>query len=147
MTKTKATKLSNIKRFHHKLDAKGKILGNIAVDVAKKLIGKSKAYFVYNLDCGDYVTVTNAKYVQVTGKKKDQKIYTRYSGYPSGLRKETFAELIERQPEEVIRHAVFGMLPKNKLRNTMIKRLTIYPEEIPSNESIKEEDKEEIKKE
>ena len=89
-------------------------------------MGKKKAYFVRNLDCGDYVVVTNAKEVLVSGKKEMQKNYVRHSGYPGGFRSETLRELRERRPEEIIRLAVRGMLPDNKLRASMMKRLFIF---------------------
>lgn len=118
----------DIKREKHLVDAKDKILGRLAGEVANKLSGKGKINFVPYLDNGDFVTVTNASLVKVTGKKMQQKKYTRHSGYPGGLRVETYDKLIKRRPEEVIRHAVKGMLPKNKLAERMITRLKIYPE-------------------
>src|SRR3989344_9054816 len=123
---TKPTKVSEVKREWHLADVKGKILGRTATEIAKLLIGKGKPYFAKNLDCGDYVVVINAKEVAVSGKKETDKVYTRYSGYPGGLRKITVKELRERKPEEIIRHAVSGMLPKNKLRNSMLRRLYVF---------------------
>lgn len=123
---TKPTIAKQIQRFWHKIDAGDQILGRIATQIAVKLMGKSKPYFVRNLDCGDYVVVTNASKVRVTGKKAKQKIYTSYSGYPGGIRKEAFADLVTRKPEQVIRRAVSGMLPKNKLRDLLLKRLYVY---------------------
>lgn len=125
---TKSTKESDIKRSWHLIDFKDKILGRASTEIAKLLMGKGKPYFVRNLDTGDYVVAINAKYVKVTGKKEKQKKYYRYSGYPGGLRSETLEDLRKRKPEEVIRHAVRGMLPQNKLRDKMIKRLFIFPE-------------------
>ena len=93
MNITKSTKASDIVRKWHIIDVKNKVLGKVAVEVASYLIGKSKPYFVSHLDCGDYVVVINCKEVTVTGKKATQKVYSRYSGYPGGLRKETFEEL------------------------------------------------------
>lgn len=122
---TQPTKVSEIKRAWYLVDIKGEILGRVASNIAQKLIGKSKPYFAKNLDCGDYVVVINAKEVKVTGKK-EAKEYTRYSGYPGGLRKITLAEYRDQKPEEIIRHAVNGMLPKNKLRASMLKRLYIF---------------------
>ena len=123
---TKATKASDIKRFWHLVDVEGKILGRVSSDIAKLLMGKSKPYLVKNLDCGDYVVVVNASRVKVTGKKETDKKYYRHSGYPGGLRTETFKELKESKPEEIIRHAVKGMLPQNKLRDRMLTRLFVY---------------------
>lgn len=123
---TKATKQSDIKRQWHHIDLKGKTLGRISGEIAKLLMGKGKSYFVRNLDCGDFVVVTSAKEVVTTGKKEEKKVYYRYSGYPGGLKKETLGELKQRKPEEVILHAVKGMLPQNKLRDRMLKRLFIF---------------------
>lgn len=136
---TKPTRESEIKRNWHLIDVKGKILGRAATEIAQLLIGKSKPYFAKNLDCGDYVVITNAVNVRVSGKKEKDKVYTRYSGYPAGLRKITLSEMREKKPEEIIRHAVSGMLPKNKLRASMLKRLFVYKgEEHPYNDNIKD---------
>ncbi len=126
---TKATKLSDIKRGWHLIDLEEKTLGRIATDIAKLLMGKSKSYFVRNLDCGDYVVVINAKKVKVTGGKEEKKAYFSYSGYPGGLKKTTLGVLRQTKPEEIIRHAVKGMLPQNKLRDTMLKRLFVFKDE------------------
>ena len=123
---TQPTKISEIERVWHLADVKGKILGRTATEIAKLLIGKGKPYFAKNLDCGDYVVVINAKEVAVSGKKETDKVYTRYSGYPGGLRKIRLEEYREKKPEEIIRHAVSGMLPKNKLRNSMLRRLYVF---------------------
>ncbi len=120
------TKLSDIKRSWHLFDAKGKILGRIASEIAKALIGKSKPYFVSNLDCGDYVVVINASEVKVTGDKEVQKKYSRHSGYPGGYREETLMELRKRNPTDIIKFAVLGMLPQNKLQDRMLTRLFIF---------------------
>jgi large subunit ribosomal protein L13 len=124
--KTKATKASEVKRSWYLLDAKGKVLGRLASEVAQLLIGKNKPNYAPYLDMGDYVVVTNAKEVVVTGKKEKQKVYRRYTGYPSGLREERLEELRERRPEEMVRHAVKGMLPKGKLGRRMITKLYVY---------------------
>lgn len=123
---TKPTKISDVKREWHMVDLAGKTLGRIATDIAKLLIGKSKPYFVRNLDCGDFVVAVNAKDIKTTGKKDEQKIYYRYSGYPGGLRKETLTELKGRMPEKVIELAVKGMLPQNRLRDKMLGRLFVF---------------------
>lgn len=135
--KTEPTKSGDIKRETHTIDVKGKILGRVSTQIAQLLMGKSKPYFVRNLDCGDFVTVTNAKFVVLSGKKETNKKYYRYSGYPGGLTVETPEKLRARKPEELIIHAVKGMLPQNKLRATMLKRLVIFPEEP----TVKEETK------
>lgn len=126
---TTATKQKEIQRTWHLVDVKGKVLGRISSDIAKLLMGKSKAYFVRNLDCGDYVVVINAKDVLLTGKKQKEKMYYRHSGYPGGFKGESFQELNARRPEEVISHAVKGMLPQNRLRASMLKRLFVFGEE------------------
>lgn len=126
---TKATTQKDIVRDWHLVDAKGKVLGRIAVEIAHYLMGKSKPYFVRNLDCGDYVVVINAKEVVVTGTKTTEKTYFRHSGYPSGLKGETFKDLQARQPQDIIMHAVRGMLPQNKLRDGMLTRLHVFAEE------------------
>jgi len=118
------TKLSDIKHDKHNLDADGIILGQLASKVAGLLTGKSKTYFTRHLDCGDFVTVTNAAKVKVTGKKEMKK-YTSYSGYPGGLKTTTLGKLREENPERIIHHAVSGMLPNNKLRDRWMARLDI----------------------
>lgn len=128
MNETKSTKASKIMRVWHLVDAKDKVLGRVAVEIAAKLIGKSKPYFVRNLDCGDFVVVINAKHVKVTGKKEKEKMYTRYSGYPGGLKAKALWQVRAEHPTELIRRAVMGMLPKNKLRDRMITRLHVTPE-------------------
>lgn len=116
----------DIKRKWHVIDAKDKILGRLATEVAMILMGKTKASFVPYLDTGDYVVVTNASKVKMTGKKMMNKTYTRHSGYPGGLTVETFDKVIVKKPEFVIEHAVAGMLPDNKLGKQMIKKLKVY---------------------
>jgi len=123
---TTATKQSDIKRAWHHVDVQGKVLGRISVEIAHTLMGKGKAHFVRNLDCGDYVVVTNAKGIVVTGKKAQQKTYYRHSMYPGGLKGETFEELLRRRPTEIIRNGVKGMVPQNKLRASMLKRLIVF---------------------
>lgn len=123
---TVSTKLSDIKRSWHLFDVEGKILGRIASEIAQVLIGKSKPYFVSNLDCGDYAVVINAEKIKVTGKKELQKKYSRHSGYPGGYREESLMELRLRNPTDIIRFAILGMLPQNKLRDRMLTRLFIF---------------------
>ena len=115
-----------MKRSWYLVDAKDKILGRVSTRIARLLTGKEKVGCVPYLDLGDHVVVINAKQVAVTGKKEKQKVYYRHSGYPGGLRAETLRELRERRPEEIIRRAVKGMLPKNKLQGPMLKRLHIF---------------------
>jgi large subunit ribosomal protein L13 len=126
---TKPTKISDIKREWRLIDLKGKTLGRIATEIAKILMGKSKPYFVRNLDCGDYVVAINAKEIKASGKKELQKQYFNYSGYPGGLRVETLQNLRKRKPTDIIVHAVKGMLPQNKLRDKMLNRLFVFANE------------------
>ena len=124
--KTHVTKLKDIERRWHLVDLKDKILGRQATKIAILLRGKNKPYFTPSLDCGDHVVVINARKVRLTGKKEDQKVYRRYSGYPSGLREISYRSMLEKRPKEVVRHAVRGMLTNNKLRSKMIKRLYTF---------------------
>jgi len=111
------------------VDAKDKILGRLAVKVARILMGKHKPTYAPHIADGDGVIVINARKIKVTGEKLSQKLYKRYSGYPDGLKEIPLAKLLEKKPEEVIRHAVKGMLPKNKLAKLMLRRLRVYPDE------------------
>ena len=129
MNYTKPTSLSEIKRNWHLFDVKDKVLGRIATEIAQKLIGKDKPYFVRNLDCGDHVVVINAAQVSVTGNKSKQKIYDTYSGFPGGRKKHTFEEILAIKPQKIIYEAVSGMLPNNKLRDQMLKRLYVYKDD------------------
>ena len=126
MNQTVATKAADIKREWHLIDVKDKTLGRVASEIAQLLMGKSKPYFVRNLDCGDYVVVVNAKEVKATGKKEEQKKYYRHSGYPGGFKVESLKELRERKPENIIMHAVKGMLPDNRLQDRMMARLFVF---------------------
>ena len=123
---TTATKISDVKRTWHLIDMKDKTLGRASSEIAQLLMGKSKPYFVRNLDCGDYVVVINAKQVKATGSKEEQKKYYRHSGYPGGFKVETLKELRERKPENIITHAVKGMLPDNRLKARMLTRLYVF---------------------
>ncbi len=115
-----------IQRDWYVIDAEGQTLGRIATKIASILRGKNKPYFATNLDCGDYVVVINAEKVGVTGTKADSKVYQNYSGYPSGLREVSFKKMLDSKPEEIIRSAVKGMLPKNTLGRQMFKKLKVY---------------------
>ena len=116
----------DIKKSWHLIDAKNQILGRLATNVAAILMGKTKPQFVPYLDNGDFVVVINAKEVKVTGKKEAQKIYFRHSGYPGGDKRETLEKLRQRRPEDIIYHAVQGMVPRTKLGRAMIKKLHVY---------------------
>jgi large subunit ribosomal protein L13 len=122
----KATKASEIKREWHLIDVDGKILGRVSTEIANLLMGKSKSYFVRNLDCGDFVVVINSKNVKVTGSKEKNKTYYRHSGYPGGFKAETLGDLRNRKPNDIIIHAVKGMLPQNRLRDQMLNRLKVF---------------------
>lgn len=123
----KTTKISEIKREWHLFDAKDKILGRLATQIAQLLMGKGKPYFVRHLDCGDYVVVKNAQEIKVTGQKENKKMYYHHSGYPGGFRQEPLKKWREEKPEEIILHAVRGMLPQNRLRDKMLTRLKVFP--------------------
>jgi len=124
--KTRATKAKEIKRDWHLINAQGQILGRLAVNIAALLMGKNKPVLVPYLDGGDYVVVINAAKVEVTGRKHDNKLYYRHSGYPGGFKKVTFSQQMAKDPTEIIRQAVEGMLPKNKLRDQRLARLKIF---------------------
>lgn len=126
MKKTKSVKAKEIKRVWHLVDAQGKILGRLATQISGILIGKNKTNYSPNLDCGDYVVLVNAAGVEVSGRKRKQKLYRRHSGYPGGFREITFEKQMERDPKKIIRYAVSGMLPKNKLRDRRLSRLKIF---------------------
>ena len=108
------------------VDAQGQVLGRLATRIARILIGKDKANFTPYLDCGDHVVVINAERVKLTGNKLDQKVYHHHSGYPGGLKEIPIRVLLQKRPEEVLREAVLGMLPKNKLRARRAKKLRVY---------------------
>lgn len=108
------------------IDAEGKTLGKLASEAASILRGKKKPIYTPHVDCGDYVIVVNAEKVHVTGKKETDKIYKSYSGYPGGLKEITLGEMRVKKPEEIIRHAIKGMMPKGKLGRQMYKKLKVY---------------------
>nr|WP_290667282.1 50S ribosomal protein L13 [Ardenticatena sp.] len=124
--KTISIKPEEVQREWWVVDAEGKTLGRLATQIATILRGKHKPYYTPHVDCGDYVIVINAEKVAVTGKKLDQKIYYRHSGYPGGLKQRTLREQLQRHPELVIEKAVKGMLPKNRLGRKMFKKLKVY---------------------
>jgi len=126
---TKPVKEQDVKRQWHLINISGKILGRTTPQIAKLLQGKHKSNYSPSLDVGDYVVVINAAEVIVSGKKEKTKIYTRYSCYPGGLKTEYFAKLIKQSPEKIVKSAVSGMLPKNKLREKRLKRLFVFADE------------------
>lgn len=119
-------KPAEVERKWYVVDAEGKTLGRLASQVAAILRGKNKPTFTPHVDGGDYVIVINAEKVEVTGKKRSEKIYKRHTGYPGGLRELTFEQLLEKHPEEIVRHAVKGMMPTGKLGRQMFKKLKVY---------------------
>lgn len=125
--KTYSAKSSDLKPQWHVIDASEKILGKLASEVATLLMGKHKPTYTPHLNTGDFVIVINAAKVRVTGKKAQQKIYYRHSGYPGGLKSTTFAKMTETHPTLAIEYAVKGMLPKNRLGRDMLRRLKVYP--------------------
>jgi large subunit ribosomal protein L13 len=108
------------------VDATGQTLGRLATQIATALRGKHKPEYTPHCDVGDFVVVVNAEKIAVTGKKRDEKLYHRYSGYPGGLRSRTFSEMLDRRPEEPLRLAVKGMLPRNRIARAQLRKLKIY---------------------
>jgi large subunit ribosomal protein L13 len=115
-----------MQRQWYVIDARGKILGRMATEIAKVLRGKHKPIFTPNQDAGDFVIVVNARELKLTGAKLDQKIYYRHSEYPGGIRQRTAAQMLEEKPEELVKLAVKGMLPKNRLSRKLVTKLKVY---------------------
>jgi large subunit ribosomal protein L13 len=124
--RTFSAKPREIQREWYVVDAAGKTLGRLASEIAKILRGKHKPIYTPHVDCGDFVIVVNADKVRVTGRKLDQKMYYRHSGYPGGLKSISLRDQLARHPERVIEAAVRGMLPKNRLGRRMIKKMKVY---------------------
>ena len=124
--KTWNAKPADVERCWYVVDAEGETLGRLATRIADTLRGKRKPGYTPHVDTGDFVVVVNAEKIAVTGKKLEQKMYYRHSGYPGGLRERTLAVQLERRPTEVLRKAVKGMLPRNKLASAQIGKLKIY---------------------
>jgi large subunit ribosomal protein L13 len=125
--KTYSPKAKDIEREWWVIDVADKTLGKVATQVANLLMGKHKPIYAPHIDTGDYVVVINAAKVKVTGKKAEQKIYYRHSGYPGGLKSQRFEEIFGKDPGRVIELAVKGMLPHNSLGRAMFKKLKVYP--------------------
>jgi large subunit ribosomal protein L13 len=125
-TKTYNAKPGEIARDWYVVDASGQTLGRLATRIADTLRGKGKPQYTPHVDTGDFVVVVNAEKIEVTGSKLDQKRYYRHSGYPGGIRSRTLREQLDRRPTEVLRTAVKGMLPKNKLAARQLTKLKIY---------------------
>lgn len=128
---TYSTKASDIKREWHVIDASARILGQVATQAAKLLSGKHKPIYSPNLDTGDYVVVTNAARIRVTGNKLKAKLYYRHSGYPGGFKSTSLENVMAADPTRVIQHAVKGMLPHNILGRAMLRKLRVFPGEAP----------------
>jgi large subunit ribosomal protein L13 len=124
--KTYSAKPGEVTRDWYVVDAQGQTLGRLATQIADTLRGKRKPQFTPHVDTGDFVIVVNAEKIAVTGNKLDQKTYYRHSGYPGGLRSRTLREQLDRRPTEVIRTAVRGMLPKNRLARKQLVKLKVY---------------------
>jgi large subunit ribosomal protein L13 len=124
--KTYVPKQGEIKKNWHVIDAEGKVLGRVAAEAAKLLRGKHKTSYTPYLDCGDNVVIINAAKVRVTGTKSEDKMYYRHSGYPGGLREDTYRETLERYPTRAMELAVKGMLPHNRLGRKLATHLRVY---------------------
>ena len=124
--KTKSFRSEDFKKNWHFVDAENKVLGRLAAKIANILSGKNNSRYTPNADLGDFVVVVNAEKVKVTGNKSKQKNYYRHSGYPGGLKVKNFEKMQDDSPEKIIKKAVKGMLPKNKLSNKIIKKLKVY---------------------
>lgn len=137
--KTFVAKPNEVKRKWYVVDANGKILGRLASQIATILRGKHKPIYSPHMDVGDHVIIINAEKIRVTGKKASVKRYYRYTGYPGGLRFDTYSDLIKKHPERILEKAIWGMLPHNKLGRKMYKKLKIYAGENHPHQAQKPE--------
>jgi len=135
--KTYMAKPGEVERRWYVVDAKDKVVGRLASRIAMILMGKHKPHYTPHVDTGDFVVVINASRVRFTGKKWEQKCYYRHSGYPGGLKVRRAKDLLEKRPEEILRHAVKGMLPKNNLGRRLLRKLKIYSRETHPHEAQK----------
>ena len=124
--KTFMPKEKDIKKDWYLVDADGKVLGKLASRIASILKGKTKVIYTPHIDAGDFVIVVNAEKVKLTGKKTTQKVYIRHTGHPGGFRETTFAQMLAKKPEDIIKKAVWGMIPHNKFGKELISKLKIY---------------------
>ncbi len=124
--KTQFAKKNEFEKKWYLMDANDRVLGRLATKIANYLRGKNKPIFTPNADTGDFVVIINAAKIKLTGKKLDNKIYYHHSGYPGGIKAATARDRLKTQPEEVIKDAVWGMLPKNRLGRAMLKKLKVY---------------------
>jgi len=133
--RTFTQKQEEIERDWYVVDAEGETLGRLASRIAPILKGKHKPIYTPHLDCGDFVIIVNAEKVRVTGRKLDQKLYHRHSGYPGGLKSISLRDQLNKYPERVLQAAIKGMLPKNKLGRRMIKKLKVYAGDVHPHEA------------
>jgi large subunit ribosomal protein L13 len=124
--KTYSAKKEDLSEAWYLFNADGQVLGRLASEIAKRLRGKHRPLYTPHVDTGDFIVVINAEKIELTGKKLTNKIYYRHSGYPGGLKTATARELLDKEPEALLRYAVKGMLPKNSLGRQMLKKLKIY---------------------
>jgi len=115
-----------VERKWYVVDAEGKTLGRLATEIARILRGKNKPRYTPHVDVGDFVVVVNAEKVVVTGRKAEQKVYRRHSGYPGGMKETSYEQMLERRPTEILRKAVYGMMPKTRLARQQFKKLKVY---------------------
>ena len=139
MRTTYTVKASEIEKKWYVVDAKDKNLGRLSSEIAKVLSGKNKPIYTPHLDTGDYVIVINAEKIKVTGKKLDQKLYRRHTHHPGGLKETTLKVMLEKKPEDVLKLAIKGMLPKKALGDKMLKKLKVYAGENHEHEAQKPE--------
>lgn len=125
--KTYSQKASEVQRDWHMIDATGQTLGRLSTQIATLLRGKHKPTYTPSIDGGDFVVVVNVEKIRVTGRKADQIMYYRHTGYPGGLRETTYKMMLSKKPEHILRHAVKGMLPKNRMGRRLITKLRLYP--------------------
>lgn len=135
--KTYSAKPTDVTRAWELVDAKDQTLGRLATAIATRLMGKHKPSYTAHIDTGDTIVVINAAHIKVTGNKLEDKKYYRHSGYPGGIKEISLADQMQKDPTEVIRHAVKGMLPKNRLTDDRLQRLKIYPETEHAHEAQK----------
>jgi len=126
MMKSYMARPLEVERKWYVVDAEGEHLGRLAAEIAKILRGKNKVQYTPHVDVGDFVVVVNAERVVVTGKKAEQRVYRRHSGYPGGMKETSYEQMLARKPTEILRKAVYGMMPKNRLARQQFRKLKIY---------------------
>lgn len=131
-----ATKKNMIDRKYHLFDAKGKVLGRLATEIARILMGKNKVAYAPHVDGGDFIVLINTDLIQVTGNKAEDKMYHRFSGYSGGIYSISFEDQMKKDSRKVVYQALYGMLPKNKLRDRMLTRLRMYKDAVHTEKII-----------